>query len=359
MFARRKLIILLFSLPEAIQILHLRQPFLALAEDNKYGSVHRMVGRVASSKTDTCRPALVNAENVACNVEVQTAPCDSMAKFSILIPTWNNLDFLKLCIASIRKNSAYKHQIILHINEGSDGTTEWARREGLAFTRSPRNIGICCAVNLARTLAQTEYLVYMNDDMYVCPGWDQALAEEIAKTGDIRFMLSATMIEPYPTRSTPVIAPLNYGTTVEEFDEARLLREYQKPEKGDWSGATRPPTLVHKRLWDMVGGYSIEFSPGSYSDPDFSMKLWRVGVRRFQGVGRSRVYHFTSKSVSRVMLNDGRKQFLRKWGITSSTLERHLLKLGNPFAGDLPDEPEDFAYYAALLKNKLQVLLAR
>jgi len=40
--------------------------------------------------------------------------------FSILIPTWNNLNFLKLCIDSLKKNSRYKHQIIVHINEGND-----------------------------------------------------------------------------------------------------------------------------------------------------------------------------------------------------------------------------------------------
>lgn len=292
-------------------------------------------------------------------LEVRAATRNPRALFSILIPTWNNLEFVKLCVASIRKNSTHQHEIILHINDGRDGTTDWARSEGLSFSRSPDNIGICYAVNLARALAHTDYIVYMNDDMYVCPGWDDALLEEITRLGHNRFMLSATMFEPDPTNSTPVIAPRNYGKTIEAFDEARLLNEYQEPAKVDWSGATRPPTIVHKHMWDLVGGYSVEFSPGSYSDPDFSMKLWKAGVRHFQGVGRSRVYHFTSKSISRIKMNDGRKQFLRKWGITSSTLERHLLRLGKPFSGTLPDEPQTAAYRRALVKNKLQSLLMR
>ena len=58
-------------------------------------------------------------------------------KFSIVIPTWNNLGFLRLCVESMRKNSKFRHQIILHINDGSDGTVEWAREEKLAFSRSP------------------------------------------------------------------------------------------------------------------------------------------------------------------------------------------------------------------------------
>lgn len=51
--------------------------------------------------------------------------------FSIVVPTWNNLRFLKLCIESIRKNSSYRHQIIVHVNDGSDGTLEWVKAEGL------------------------------------------------------------------------------------------------------------------------------------------------------------------------------------------------------------------------------------
>ena len=37
-------------------------------------------------------------------------------KFSIVIPTLNNLDYLELCIKSIRKNSSYDHEIIVHNN---------------------------------------------------------------------------------------------------------------------------------------------------------------------------------------------------------------------------------------------------
>ena len=54
--------------------------------------------------------------------------------FSILIPSWNNLSFLKLCVQSIRKNSAMQHQIIVHVNDGSDGTLQWVKEEGLDYT---------------------------------------------------------------------------------------------------------------------------------------------------------------------------------------------------------------------------------
>ena len=47
--------------------------------------------------------------------------------FSIIIPTFNNLDYLKLCINSIKKNSAFQHEIIVHVNEGIDGNTQYLK----------------------------------------------------------------------------------------------------------------------------------------------------------------------------------------------------------------------------------------
>ena len=102
-------------------------------------------------------------------------------RFTIVVPTWNNLEMLQLCIKSLRKNSTYSHQLILHINEGTDGTKAWSEAQELSHTYSTENIGVCYALNAAVALASTDYIVYMNDDMYACPDWDLFLWEEIQK----------------------------------------------------------------------------------------------------------------------------------------------------------------------------------
>jgi glycosyltransferase involved in cell wall biosynthesis len=256
--------------------------------------------------------------------------------FSIIIPTWNNLAFAKLCVDSIRKNSAYNHQVILHVNEGSDGTLQWARDEHIDHTHSADNAGICIAVNQAGGLATKDYIVYMNDDMYVCPGWDTHLVEEITKLGTDNFMFSSTMIEPTDHTNACVIVK-DYGKTIETFNEADLLKECNTFEKADWTGSTWPPTIVHRKYWLITGGYSIELSPGVSSDDDFAMKMWSAGCRIFKGVGKSRVYHFQSKSTLRIKKNNGRKQFLMKWGINQSTFSNYYIRRGTPYTGPLTD----------------------
>lgn len=279
------------------------------------------------------------------------------AKFSIIIPAWNNLDFAKLCVRSIREHSAFSHQIILHINDGADGTLKWATEEGLDFTHSSENIGVCHAVNAARTLAITDYIVYMNDDMYVCPNWDKVLLDEIEMAGTKYFYISAQMIEPYPTNSKPVIGGQNFGVTVDSFEENRLLREYATFEKADWNGATRPPNIIHRDIFDLIGGYSVELAPGMYSDPDFSMKLWQAGVRYFKGASQARVYHFVSKSVGRIIKNDGRRQFIKKWGMAPSTFYRYFLHKGEKFTGPLSDPVLTSALKLRMFKDKLSAIL--
>ena len=260
--------------------------------------------------------------------------------FSILIPTWNNLALLQLCVRSIRENSAHDHQIIIHVNDGSDGTLEWVREQGLDYTASPENVGICLAVNEAAMHATQDYILYLNDDMYCCPGWDQALIRKLKDIDTDLFMLSGTMIEPKNTNN-PCVIVSDYGTEAETFDEARLLSELLKHHKADWWGATWPPTLVSRNWWFKVGGYSSEFSPGMSSDNDFSMKLWHAGCRIFYGVGDSLVYHFQCKSTGKVKKNDGGKQFLQKWGMRQSVFDRYYLRRGKPAATLRLDEPED------------------
>lgn len=249
--------------------------------------------------------------------------------FSIFIPTWNNLPFLKICVESIEKNSTFPHEILIHVNDGSDGTLEWVKEKGYKHTRSEENIGVCWAMNGLRPLMTTNYVVFVNDDMYLCPGWDKVLKDEIDRHNDNMWYLASTLIEPdarlryYPS--------LNFGTTPEDFREQDLLKQYASLAPEDWQGAMFPPTVVHRDIWDLVGGYSVEFTPGMASDPDFNAKLWMAGVRYYRGLGKSIAYHFKNKSVNRIVKNDGPIQFLRKWGITIRAFRQQFMHVDEPW----------------------------
>ncbi len=277
--------------------------------------------------------------------------------FSILIPTWNNFLYLKTCIESLQEHSGYNHQILVHVNEGKDESIAWLQEQKISYTHSSENIGICKALNLLAAKATAPYLVYMNDDMYALPQWDAALIKKIKAIGHENFYLSATMIEPTKGPFNCMIAPHFFGELNGNFNLAKLLDFHKHISFDDWNGASWPPSLVSKANWDAVGGYSESFSPGLYSDPDFSMKLWQLGIRDFIGVGSSRVYHFQSKTLHRVKLNNGRKQFKRKWGISAAYFYKNYLKIGGAHQGSLPEIKKNFSHFWATIKAKLSAII--
>lgn len=260
--------------------------------------------------------------------------------FSILFPTWNNLEYLKCVVNSINKNSKYKHQIIVHINDGSDGSLDWVKAQSLSYSFTSENSGVCYGFNLASHLIESQYMVFLNDDFYLCPNWDEHLLDEIIKLKDEKWCISGTLIEPSDNKIKAIIPNKNFGVHPSEFDEERFLAEYQSYPKPDWNGSQWYPMVLPTMVFRAVGGLSPEFFPGMYSDPDFMIKLWHYGVRYYKGVSKSRAYHFGSRSTGRVKRNDGRSTFILKWGMSANTFFSNYLKIGEDFKGYLPDTPE-------------------
>ncbi len=274
--------------------------------------------------------------------------------FSILIPTYNNIEYLKLCLKSIKKNSKFNHEIIIHINEGADGTLDYIKKNNLTYTFSEKNIGLCSSINIASKLATNNYILYAHDDMYFCPDWDEYLNNEVKRIKHDKFYLSGTMIEP---SSGHIV--FNCGENIKEFDENKLLNNYSKINFYDHQGSHFAPHLVHKNLWDKVGGFSEEFNPGIGSDPDFNMKLWVEGVRIFKGINNFKVYHFSSLTTRKnlsLIQNKGDKTFLKKWGITTKFFKKYYLRSKTKFYGPLKEPKINFKYFLDLLICKIKLI---
>ena len=268
--------------------------------------------------------------------------------YSIIIPTFNNLDYLKLCLESIKKNSKFNHEIIVHINEGADGTFDFLKKNSYKFSYSEKNEGVCVAFNQAVRLATNKYIVLGHDDMYFCPDWDRVFSDELKLINeDDDFFISGTMVQPFKSYIN-----LDCGKTFKDFNEKKLLNELPKINFNDFQGSHWQPSLIPLKTWNKVGGFSEEFSPGLGSDPDFNMKLWLIGVRLFKGLGKSRVYHFSSLSLRKKAWNNGAKTFLLKWGISIKFFKKYYLKSDEPFKGLLGEPKKNIYFYIDLIKCK-------
>ena len=253
---------------------------------------------------------------------------------SIIIPTWNNRPYLELCINSIFETTKHPVEIVVHVNEGTDDTEDFLVKNKIKYTKTDKNIGVCASVNKARKLCTKSILMYFNDDMVALPEWYNRLID-FAKLYNLpnNTWLSSTMIEPTGTRQC-MLAPYDYGTDIHNnFDYDKLLSDLPKLRtiKEHKKGTRWPPTLLHKKYWDMVGGFSEEFFPGFGSDPDLAKKLWDIGFRNFIGVGDSLVYHFQCKTTSKVSPGNSGEIFFKKHGIYINDFVRDVLHRGEPW----------------------------
>ena len=274
---------------------------------------------------------------------------------SIVIPTYNNLDYLKLCLKSLKKNSSFNHEIIIHINEGSDGTLDYIKNNNYKHTSSDNNIGLCSSINKAAKLVSNQYILYSHDDMYFCPNWDKVLLDEVKSLNHDDFYLSGTMIEPHSGHIA-----CDFGIDLDTFKEDELLSKYKNINFYDHQGTHFAPHLVSKKMWDKVGGFSEEFNPGIGSDPDFNMKLWREGVRIFKGLNDFKVYHFgslTTRKKKNFIQNRGDKTFLKKWGFSTKFFKKYYLKSKTKYEGPLNEPKKTFNYFLDLLICKIRLFL--
>jgi glycosyltransferase involved in cell wall biosynthesis len=275
-------------------------------------------------------------------------------KLSIIIPTFNNFHYLKFFLRSLKINSEFDHEIILHINDGSDGTLKYALENNIKHTHSKSNIGLCSSMNKAYSLTTTDHILYAHDDMYFCKNWDIFLIEEINKQNNNQYYLSGTNVS---TRHG--LINFDCGSTYLDFDEKKFHNFCLQDETPDLQSSHWAPHLIHKELWDKIGGFSEEFNPGDGSDPDFCMKLWKQNVRIFKGVSKFKVYHFNSITTrnDKIVLNNGTRTFLSKYGFNPKFFRKYYLRGDNsviPYKGRLNNPKKNFSMLLDLSINKIK-----
>ena len=121
------------------------------------------------------------------------------------------------------------------------------------------------------------------------------------------------------------------------------LSNYQNINYFDHQGTHWAPHLIHKTIWNKIGGFSKEFDPGFASDTDLNMKLWKEGVRIFKGIKQFQslsFWFYIIEKKKRIKKNKGNRFFLKKWGISSDLFIKFYLKSNTPYNGPLNDKPK-------------------
>lgn len=251
---------------------------------------------------------------------------------SILIPSYNNLGYLKQCISSLITYSVFKNQILVYLQNARTEEMEYLRKMEISFLVSDENVGIPKAVNALFGIADKDVVMYANDDMFFLPGWDYYLMEFTLKERIPSLAwISSTMIEPKGNNDCVLVR--NYGDDLTKFESGRLLTDLHdiRFDARDMKGSTWPPNLMDRVYFERIGGFSEQYGIGMGTDPDLAKKMYDIGCRHFIGVGNSLVYHFGSKTTRRVKRNDGKTMFRNTHGMSIDYFVTNILERGSKY----------------------------
>jgi GT2 family glycosyltransferase len=221
--------------------------------------------------------------------------------FTIGIPTWNRIEFLKLCIESLLKNSYYgfKHEIRIHINGCTDGTREYLDKmcslyENIKYTYSPKNLGIVEGHNIAIADGTKHFIVMPDNDIFFFPNWDLELVKFAEENGaDKTWWLNPMPVEPHGSNIC-CIAPKNYGLTPKQFNHKQALTDMhilQTTKIPLNSNCT--PICLWREPFEKIGGLNKDLEIGIGLEDDLAIRYYReIGCRNFVVVPKSLVYHF-------------------------------------------------------------------
>ena len=252
-----------------------------------------------------------------------------MDKITFVIPSRNNLEFLKLAYTSIR-NLDTKHEILVLNDASIDGTQEWI--EGLNdedlltyHNPGPERIGIVGMFDKGIEMARTDIIMAFHADMVTCRDFDKNILKHLEK-GTI---VTGTRVEPPLHPDGPEKQLMNFGIEVDEFSFDEWYEGSEKLKEEKVTEGIFAPWCMYKEDFLAIGGHDELFAPQSKEDSDLFNRFYLNGYK-FKQPWDALVYHFTSRG-SRFNKHSGGaagknsnewietttkngRNFIRKWG---------------------------------------------
>ena len=248
-----------------------------------------------------------------------STPNSQRPPITIIILTWNGLEYTRRCIESIR---AHTHDIVYHLlvvdNGSSDGTLEWLRSQPeIRVIANERNLGFARGNNqgMAATPPDHDVLLLNNDTLIIQDHWLAHLSD-VAHSHPAYGIVGCTLLHAngllqHAGTSMPTDSFWGYQIGGGEA----YIGQY--PGVREVEGITGACMYIRHDVRALLGGFDEAYT-SYFEDTDYCLQAQQAGFK-VVCTGSVQVVHFENTSTRinnaswQALWDEGREVFVRKW----------------------------------------------
>ena len=259
-------------------------------------------------------------ESLFAHATVQADAIDA-PNVSIVIPVFNQLELTRQCLAALKKNTRLAGCEIIVVDNGSaDATPGFLKSEEAAgqlrLVRNAKNLGFAKACNQGASIARGHYVLFLNNDTEVQPGWLEPLLS-VAENDPSVAAVGSKLLYPDGTIQhagvaladiagrDPLMAMHTFSRDAADLPAANLTRVYQ--------ALTAACLLIRKSAFEAVTGFDEGFWNG-YEDVDLCLRLQEHGGLIVYEPASVVVHHESQSGPARFeKVQDNIRRLHQKW----------------------------------------------
>ncbi len=252
---------------------------------------------------------------------------------SVVIPTFNHSEDVIRCLESVSGSGDTTAFEIIVVDDASDDlhADRFRNLSGVRTVRLDDNEGFAGACTAGVAEARGNYILLLNNDTEVLPGWIDALVAELVGHPHTGIVGSMIVRPDFLLQEAGCVMWADGNAWQYGSGQTPLDFKYRYRREVDYcSGAS---LLIRRTLWNKIGGFDDRFSPAYYEDADICFEARRHGFAVVYEPGSVLVHnegssHGTDGSGTKRFQFRNKEVFRQKW---------ELSLLGHGLARDAAD----------------------